>query len=96
MPPGGLDSPGRDLTVSLGHPSLGPTPGEVVRQLVQLPRVGLSSLHQVHLATGRGEGTYLLQQRCPGPIEAGSQVLILLGAEGLGETLVPTKPLSLS
>lgn len=59
-------------------------------QLVQLPCVDLSSLHQVHLATCRGEGAYLLQQWCPGPVEAGSQVLIFLGTEGLGGTLVPT------
>lgn len=60
-------------------PSPGPIPGQVERQLVQLPRVGLGGLHQVHLAARRGEGPHLLQQRRPGPIQAGGEVLVLLG-----------------
>lgn len=57
----------------------GLAPGQVEGQLVQLPRVCLGSLHQIHLAARRGEGPHLLQQRGPGPVQVCGQVLVLLG-----------------
>lgn len=69
--------------MSLGHSSLGPTPGQVERQLVQLPRVGLGGFHQSHLAARRREGPHLLKQRRPGPVQSGSEVLALLAGDGL-------------
>ena len=58
---------------------LGPIPGKVECQLVQLPRVGLGSLYQFQFAARWGEGMHFLKQWRPGTIQAGSEVLILLG-----------------
>ena len=69
----------------------GLAPGQVEGQLVQLPRVRLGSLHQIHLAARRGEGPHLLQQWGPGPGQVCGQALVLLGG-GEGYMGPSTRP----
>lgn len=61
---------------------------------MQLLRVGLRGLHQVHLAACWGEGPHLLEQWRPGPVQVGSKVLILLGGDGGGALSGTLNPIS--